>query len=89
MPDHEGWYHLHLSVSTGREEAMLGGNIVAIVSGGLLSFLVSMVTNRNFDSSRGAEVWESTRDIDNPLSPWTENYARLAHVISCDPSDLV
>ena len=21
-------------------------------------------------------VWETTRDIDNPLSPWTEMYAR-------------
>ncbi|XP_064611598.1 uncharacterized protein LOC135475601 [Liolophura sinensis] len=73
--------------NTGREESMLGGNIVAIVSGGLLSFLVSMVTNRNFDSSRGAEVWESTRDIDNPLSPWTENYARDLRLTSLQQLD--
>ena len=26
------------------------------------------------------EVWENTRDIDNPLSPWTELYARLLYL---------
>ena len=32
------------------------------------------------------EVWEKTRDIDNPLSPWTEKYA--ADLKITDPNKL-
>ena len=56
--------------------SMLAGNLAAILTGGLLTVIVTLITNRHFDSSMEEEVWENTRDIDNPLSPWTENYAR-------------
>ena len=62
---------------------MLAGNLAAILTGGLLTLVVTLTTNRHFDSSMAHEVWENTRDIDNPLSPWTECYARYYITISC------
>ena len=56
--------------------SMLAGNVAAILTGGVFTLVVSLVTNRHFDPSMAHEVWENTRDIDNPLSPWTEYYAR-------------
>ena len=55
---------------------MLAGNIVAIVAGGLITVVVSLITNRHYTPEMAHEIWETTRDIDNPLSPWTEQYAR-------------
>ena len=55
---------------------MLCGNVVAIGSGGFICIIVSLITNRNYSSEMADSVWETTRDIDNPLSPWTEMYAR-------------
>lgn len=55
---------------------MLYGNLVAILSGGFISIVVSLITNRHYIPEKESEIWESTRDIDNPLSPWTEMYAR-------------
>ena len=55
---------------------MLCGNVVAIGSGGFICIIVSFITNRNYSSEMADSVWETTRDIDNPLSPWTEMYAR-------------
>ena len=55
---------------------MLCGNLVAIGSGGLITIIVSFVTNRHYTCEMAHEIWETTRDIDNPLSPWTEMYAR-------------
>ncbi|XP_064598785.1 uncharacterized protein LOC135465474 [Liolophura sinensis] len=63
-------------VNTGNEIPMLYGNLVAILSGGFISIVVSLITNRNYIPEAESEIWESTRDIDNPLSPWTEMYAR-------------
>ncbi|KAL5014496.1 hypothetical protein ScPMuIL_008766 [Solemya velum] len=62
--------------NTGREVSMLCGNLVSIISGGVITFVVSVVLSkyRSFDSS--PEIWENTRDIDSPLNPWTELYAK-------------
>ncbi|CAG5131507.1 unnamed protein product [Candidula unifasciata] len=62
--------------STGQELAMLSGNLAAILAGGLITVVVSLVRNIRFDPSTGVEIWETTRDIDNPLSPWMEKYQR-------------
>ena len=61
--------------STGSEEAMLAGNVVAIVSGGVICIVISVVKTWGSPPDP-EEVWERTRDIDNPLSPWTEAYAK-------------
>ena len=61
----------------GAELSMLVGNVVAIVSGGILTVVVTLITNRDFSEAQAIETWENTRDIDSPLSPWTELYARL------------
>ncbi|KAK2149319.1 hypothetical protein LSH36_455g04021, partial [Paralvinella palmiformis] len=63
-------------VSTGNSMSMLTGNLCAILSGGVLAVIVTFITNWHYDASTSTEVWETTRDIDNPLSPWTELYAR-------------
>ena len=67
-------------MSSGAEMSMLAGNVAAILTGGVFTLVVSLVTNRHFDPSTAHEVWENTRDIDNPLSPWTEQYARYEHI---------
>ena len=54
---------------------MLCGNLTAILSGGIITIVMTFVTSRNYDVEAGKEIWETTRDIDNPLSPWTEKYA--------------
>ena len=60
----------------GAETTMLVGNLVSIISGGLITVVLTFVTNRHYVADMDEEVWENTRDIDNPLSPWTELYAR-------------
>ena len=54
---------------------MLAGNLCGIMSGGLITVVVSLIEMRGQDTNT-SEVWETTRDIDNPLNPWTEVYAR-------------
>lgn len=56
-----------------REASSLTGNLVSLLSGGIISVLVSLLLGQN---KEGPEVWEKTRDIDNPLSPWTELYEK-------------
>ena len=68
----------------GDEVSMLVGNLSGILSSGAICVVVSLVSARN-RVVNDAEVWENTRDIDSPLSPWTELYARYmttSHVIS-------
>ncbi|XP_074654736.1 uncharacterized protein LOC141908541 [Tubulanus polymorphus] len=62
--------------NTGDQYSMLTGNIAAILTGGCLTVVVSLITNRSYDACSGTEIWENTRDIDNPLSPWTELYSK-------------
>lgn len=54
---------------------MLAGNLVGIISSGIITPIVSILTSQ-YDQKKGVDVWENTRDIDNPLSPWTERYAK-------------
>ncbi|XP_048249148.1 urea-proton symporter DUR3-like [Haliotis rufescens] len=63
-------------INTGQELSMLCGNLTAILSGGMITIVVSLVTNRSQDPSKSREIWEQTRDVDNPLCPWTEKYAQ-------------
>ncbi|XP_053394381.1 uncharacterized protein LOC128555605 [Mercenaria mercenaria] len=56
-----------------KESPMLTGNLVSLISGAVISVSVSMLSGNN---KEGSEVWEKTRDIDNPLSPWTELYEK-------------
>jgi len=56
-----------------REVPSLTGNVVSLVGGGVVAVLVSLLSGRGKDN---ADLWEKTRDIDNPLSPWTELYAK-------------
>ncbi|KAH3853912.1 hypothetical protein DPMN_096450 [Dreissena polymorpha] len=62
----------HADVSA-REVPSFTGNLVSLLSGGVIAVLVSLLSGKN---KEGAEVWEKTRDIDSPLSPWTELYAK-------------
>ncbi|KAH9514149.1 urea active transporter [Bulinus truncatus] len=62
--------------NTGNEMSMLCGNLVAILGGGLITVIVSFVSNWHYDVSMSEEIWENTRDIDNPLSPWMEKYQK-------------
>ncbi|XP_048764480.2 uncharacterized protein LOC125672302 [Ostrea edulis] len=76
--------------NTGKENAMLAGNLVGILSSGIITPIVSILTSQ--DGFQVADnVWENTRDIDNPLSPWTERYAKVlklnaAHQLDNRPS---
>ena len=56
--------------------SMLAGNVVSIASGAIITILVSLILSRNSKGQDKKEVWEMTRDIDNPLRPWTELYAK-------------
>ncbi|XP_053394386.1 uncharacterized protein LOC128555607 [Mercenaria mercenaria] len=56
-----------------REVPSLTGNWVSLLTGGIIAVLVSLFSLR---SKEGSEVWEKTRDIDSPLSPWTELYQK-------------
>ncbi|ESO83679.1 hypothetical protein LOTGIDRAFT_169159 [Lottia gigantea] len=63
-------------INTGKEIPMLCGNLTSILAGGLITVVVSLITNRHYDAMLGREIWETTRDIDNPLNPWTETFAK-------------
>ncbi|XP_070546656.1 uncharacterized protein [Ptychodera flava] len=62
--------------NTGKEVSMLVGNCVAIGSGAIITFIVTWATNYNLTATERKETWEKTLDIDNPLVPWAELYAR-------------
>ncbi len=66
---------------------MLVGNVVAIGSGGLICITVSLITNRNYTSEMETTVWENTRDIDSPLGPWTEMYAKELNLSGANKLD--
>lgn len=53
---------------------MLAGNLMGILSSGIITPAVSILTTPH-DHNRD-DIWENTRDIDNPLNPWTERYAK-------------
>ena len=57
---------------------MLAGNLTSIIAGGAICVLVSWISGRGIDVNDD-EVWQNTRDIDNPLSPWAELYARYMY----------
>ncbi|XP_077869945.1 uncharacterized protein LOC100367180 [Saccoglossus kowalevskii] len=61
--------------NTGQELSMLNGNIVAILTGAILTVAVSLATNHHMTDEQKEEEWEKTRDIDNPLLPWADRYA--------------
>ena len=51
---------------------MLTGNVTAIVAGGVICAVVSYFTySGDMDED---EIWNLTKDIDNPLTPWTQLY---------------
>ncbi|XP_077996739.1 uncharacterized protein LOC144450048 [Glandiceps talaboti] len=62
--------------NTGQEISMLTGNCVAIGSGAIITLVITYVTNFRLSAHQKEETWEKTRDIDNPLAPWTELYIR-------------
>jgi len=52
---------------------MLVGNLVSILVGGTITVVISLIKGR--DQSPDS-IWENTRDIDNPLRPWSDFYVR-------------
>lgn len=46
-------------------------------SQGLLVVVFTLATTKPLNVDQIGEVWEKTRDIDSPLMPWTEIYAKL------------
>jgi len=60
--------------NTGEELPMLTGNILAISVGGVISLVVSFITNMRLTPEMEEAEWDKTRDIDNPLSPWVAKY---------------
>ncbi|XP_033624975.1 urea-proton symporter DUR3-like [Asterias rubens] len=58
------------------EVSMLIGNCVSLLSGGIITVCFSFATGKRLTEEESLEIWEKTRDIDNPLSPWTELYVR-------------
>jgi hypothetical protein len=56
---------------------MLVGNCFAIGAGGIVVGILTLLTTKPLNVDQVSEVWEKTRDIDSPLLPWTEIYARL------------
>ena len=57
---------LYMLTLTGAEVSMLCGNLAAILSGAVLTIVISLVTNRQQTADVAHEIWENTRDIDNP-----------------------
>ena len=51
---------------------MLTGNVVAIIAGGVICAVVSYATHSK--DMEEEEIWNITKDIDNPLTPWTQLY---------------
>jgi len=61
-----------MPVVSGSEVSMLVGNLMSILSGGAITIVMSLVKGRDQPES----IWENTRDIDNPLRPWSDFYVR-------------
>ncbi|XP_023321844.1 urea-proton symporter DUR3 [Eurytemora carolleeae] len=57
--------------NTGRGLPMLTGNVIAIIAGGVICSTVSFFTST---PETDQVDWNETRDIDNPLKPWTQIY---------------
>lgn len=55
---------------------MLVGNVTSIGIGGILVVVLTFLTTEPLNVDQIGEVWEKTRDIDSPLMPWTEIYAK-------------
>jgi hypothetical protein len=55
---------------------MLVGNVFSITTGGVLVVLLTLITTKSLNVDQIGEIWEKTRDIDSPLLPWTEIYAK-------------
>ncbi|XP_060592204.1 uncharacterized protein LOC132746937 [Ruditapes philippinarum] len=60
-----------------KETPMLFGNLMSLIAGAVISVCVSLLSGKN---KEGSDIWEKTRDIDNPLSPWTELYEMDLHL---------
>ncbi|CAH1782806.1 unnamed protein product [Owenia fusiformis] len=60
--------------NTGRELVMFVGNCCSIGVGGIVCIVVSLVTGKS-KSDKAYEEWEKTRNIENPLHPWSLKYA--------------
>jgi hypothetical protein len=59
---------------------MLVGNCLSIGVGGIVVVLLTLITTKPLNVDQTGEVWEKTRDIDSPLLPWTEIYAKYAMI---------
>ena len=55
--------------------SMLIGNLVSILGGGAITIAMSLAMGRDQPAD---DIWENTRDIDNPLRPWSDFYVRSA-----------
>lgn len=60
----------------GRLISMLIGNAASLLSGGLLVVILTFITSNRLNVDQKLEIWEKTRDIDSPLCPWYEIYAK-------------
>jgi hypothetical protein len=55
---------------------MLVGNVCSITTGGVMVVCLTFYTAKSLNVDQKLEVWEKTRDIDSPLLPWPEIYAK-------------
>ncbi|XP_076358692.1 uncharacterized protein LOC143251173 isoform X2 [Tachypleus tridentatus] len=60
--------------NTGKDLPMLIGNVASVGMGGFLCIVVSLVTSKPLSKEESDRIWEKTRNIDNPLNPWTYVY---------------
>ena len=55
---------------------MLIGNCFSIGISSLATIVISLIQSRHLSQQDSVAIWDNTRDIDNPLSPWPETYAK-------------
>lgn len=77
--------------TSGSNYPMLIGNLFSIGVGGILVVVLTYVTTKPLNVDQIGEVWENTRDIDSPILPWTEVYAKEMSIknptdLTCRPS---
>ncbi|VEL35785.1 unnamed protein product [Protopolystoma xenopodis] len=67
---------------SGSVQAMLIGNCTSLGVGLLLPIVITYASTRHWKEQvlDPDKVWDSMRDIDNPLKPWPEIYARWAYL---------
>ncbi|UYV82093.1 hypothetical protein LAZ67_21000804 [Cordylochernes scorpioides] len=53
---------------------MLCGALASNITGGVVTVVLSLAKNWKMQFTNVWELWETTRDIDNPLYTWTELY---------------